>query len=119
MLKLDVRFVVGGKSYKLKEEVAAKFKRTFLSFALAGAAIFGTAYVYADKQVKPADLEYQEVYISVVDGDASSAFTAIKKLNGEEVDARELLYFFEQANDVDKASTIQAGTYLVPVVSGK
>lgn len=106
-----------GQTYRLKEEVVIKFKKgviglacaSFLSIAMLGAVI--------SNEIKEEDVEYEEVFISSYHSEHTSAVDAITDLNTG-VDYRELLPFFESANDVDRAGNIQQGYYLVPIYKG-
>jgi hypothetical protein len=113
MLKIDVRFVVGGKAYKVKKEVKTAVKKGILATAVFGFAAFGVVSHFEATNITESEVVYEEVFI----GDSiGTAAEAIKSVNGN-VDYRDLLHLFEDANDVARASEIQAGTYLVPVIA--
>lgn len=107
-----------GTSYKLKEEVAVKFKKGVIGVACAMFLSIGFGMAVVGNEVKNEDVEYKQVFISYSNSEYTSAVDAISDLNSG-IDYRELVSFFEEKNGVASAGEIVEGMYYVPVYKGE
>lgn len=115
MMKVQVRFEMDGKVYRLKDSVKRKIAGVTIGAALLAGVMGSVIGIVNSNVIDETEIRYEKVLIGH-DGDASSAYGAIEMLNGMEVDKNDLLPFFEEKNKVESAGSIDAGVYYVPVL---